>query len=190
MAVSVVSGWESGLGPVVSSYLLESYWICFRTSFSSLGINPHCRIAHLVEIKESAIRHAKRQMGFSPLSWWDTSCLLLIVPIYHGLKQADTFCSSHIFCYQCLAGSWEHMPNCRQFFLKCIIKALFCLKKMLLSCCILCLRRSKSMYFCVALIGVKFHIPVVLRVNVLFPHILSILHPIWMGKSLLPFSMY
>ena len=32
------------------------------------------------------------------------------------------------------------------------------------------------MNYCVALIGVNFHIPVVLRVKVLFPHILLVLH--------------
>ncbi len=40
MAVSVISGWESGLGPVMNSYVLVRDCICFRPSSSSLGNNP------------------------------------------------------------------------------------------------------------------------------------------------------
>ena len=85
---------------------------------------------------------------------------------------------------------WESKPNGRQFFLEYFIKALICMKKLCLSCCMLYLRRYQSMNYCVALIGVNFHIPVVLRVNVHFPHILLVLHPIWVEICLLSSMIY
>ncbi len=107
MAVSVVSNWESGLGPVQISYLLVSDWICFRTSLSSLGINlslqNHSFGAKLVEIEESATRHANKQMGLSPWSSWQTNYLLQIFLFYSGLKPTDTFHFSQIVWNECLA---------------------------------------------------------------------------------------
>ncbi len=85
---------------------------------------------------------------------------------------------------------WESKPNGRHFFLKYFIKALFCVKRMCLACFILYLRRYKSMNEYLALIGVNFYIPVVLRVNVLFPHIFLVLHPTWVGICLLSSMMY
>jgi hypothetical protein len=46
------------------------------------------------------------------------------------------------------------------------------------------------MNYCVALIGLNFHIPVVLRVNVFSSHILLVLHHILVGISLLSFVMH
>ena len=64
---------------------------------------PHFRLAHLVEIEESATGNAILPMDFSPLSWWDKTNMLQIVLIYHGMKLMNTLCLSHLFCYWCLA---------------------------------------------------------------------------------------
>ena len=192
MAVFVVNGWESGLGPVVSSYVLVSDWICFRTSSSTLGNNPSLQ-NHSFGGNRGKCNQACEQ----------TSAIFSFVLMRHNLLVADCSYLSQIeasghflfFSYLLyLMPCWECKPNGRHFLLKYFIKALSCVKNLCLSCCMLSqyLRRSKSMSDCVALIGINFHIPVVLRVNVLFPYILLILYPFWMRKRLLPgpFSMY
>ncbi len=56
-----------------------------------------------MKIGESATGHAILPMDFSLLSWWDMTYMLQIVLIYHGMKLINTFCLSHLCCYQHLA---------------------------------------------------------------------------------------
>ena len=58
---------------------------------------------------------------------------------------------------------WERKPNWRQYFLECLIKELFCVKKLCLSCFLLYLRRFQSMHYCVAWIALNFHVHVEFR---------------------------
>ncbi len=69
-----------------------------------LGTIPHCRFTCFVKIRESATRRVILPMDFSLLSWWDTTYMLHIVLIYHGMKLLNTVCLSHLFCYWWVAG--------------------------------------------------------------------------------------
>ncbi len=182
MAVSVVSGWESGLDPAEIPFVLVNAWICFRTwSSSSLGNKP------LSPLEESSTRHANRQMDFSPWFWWDTTYMLQIVLINHGLQPMNTFSPSPIFCYQCLAVLWrprqlELEAQWGHFFLECFIKIVTLIYPKKIASILLHIENyspcfTAAYYKLLASIGLNFHIPVDFRPNFLFPHIVSIRHP-------------
>ena len=63
---------------------------------------PRFGFAHLVEIEERATGHVILLMDFPPLSRWDTTYMLQIVLIHHGMKLMNTLCLS-LFCYWCFA---------------------------------------------------------------------------------------
>jgi hypothetical protein len=72
---------------------------------------PQCRFTWFVKIVESATGSVILPMGFSLLSWWDTTHVLQIVLIYHGMKLINTLCLSHLCCNQRLAGKASLMGN-------------------------------------------------------------------------------
>jgi hypothetical protein len=64
----------------------------------------------------------------------------------------------------------------RQFFAKIFIKRRFCSKKLCLHCCIQSVCRLQNIICHSSSLDFDFQIPVDIGLNVLFPHILSVLH--------------
>ena len=131
---------------------------------------PHFRLAHLVEIEESATGHAILPMDFSPLSWWDKTYMLQIVLIYHGMKLMNTLCLSHLFFYWCLAR--KASPTSDTFSLIFSLKDDSARKNCVefVACC---LYTDCSSWFPT---HHHFHIQVDFGFNDLFSHIFSFLH--------------
>jgi len=75
-----------------------------------------------------------------------------------------------------LMPCWEGEPNVPQFFTENFIKRRFCIKKLCLLCWILSVHRLQSLIYHLSSLGIDFHIPVDFGLNVLFPHIFSVLH--------------
>jgi len=187
MAVSVVSSWESGLGPVGISYVLASDWICFRTSFPSLGNYPSLQNHSLGRNLGKCNQTCEQTNGI--ISFVLMRNNLLVADLSYGWWIESNWHFQFLSCRFYSVPCWERKPNGQPFFLEWFIKAQFWVKKLCLYCFILYLRRFQSIHYGVALIALNFHVPVDFRLNVLFPFILSILHPFWVGKSWLPFVM-
>ncbi len=82
-----------------------------------LGTISHCWFTCVVKIRESATRRVILLMDFPLLSCWDTTYMLQIVLIYHGMKLLNTLCLFHFFCYWCVAGKACPMRDfCRNFY--------------------------------------------------------------------------
>ena len=67
-------------------------------------------------------------------------------------------------------------PKQRQFSDEMFIKAWFCSKKLCLHCCMLSWYWLEFMIYHVFSLGFDFYIPIDFGLNVLFPHIFSVLH--------------
>ena len=80
--------------------------------------------------------------------------------------------SSLLFSMPC----WEGETNERHFFAEMFIKRWFYSEKLCLLCCILSVYRLQIMIYFLSSLDFDFHIPVDFGLNVLFPHISSVLH--------------
>ena len=174
MAVSVVGGWESGQELAGSPFVLKNAWICLITSFSFVGNNPSLQIRSISENRGKCNRTCD-----------PTDRLFSSVPMRQDLNVAD---SSYLPWYEANEHSlslsslllsmpcWEGEPNARQFFAEIFIKRRFCFKKLCLLCWILSVHRLQILIYHLYSLGIDFLIPVDFGLNVLFPHIFSVLH--------------
>ena len=131
-------------------------------------------ICHSVKIEESATGNAIPPIDFSPLCRWDKTWMLQIVLIYHDMKLMNTLRHSHLFCYQCLAGKASPMRNnfSPKFSLKddsdsknCVYFVEYCQYT-----------DYRSWFTTYPHFASIFASPVDFGLNVLFPHIFSVLH--------------
>ncbi len=128
-------------------------------------------------------------MGFSLLSWWDTTYMLQIVLIFHEMKRINTLCLSHLCWYQRLAGNLKASPMGDTFSLKFLL-----IEHSVRKYCLLWFMPPEFglsfMKTQLSSLDFDFHVSVDFCFNVSFPHISSVLHPSSIETSRFSLSMH
>ncbi len=174
MAVSVFSGWESGLELAEIPFVQKNAWVCFRISSSFIGNNPSLQIRSFCEDWGKCNKTGNPSIAnFSTIP---TSHILNLADTSYLLNDDSYTLSLSLLCYCLSTPCYECKSNARHFVAKLFIKACCCWEKMCLSYQVPSVDSLELTLYHTSSNICDFHSPVDVGLNVPFPHIFWFLH--------------